>query len=210
MNIKEEISSIVLPAESKFKERSSLFIGKAFPVENENEFALEFSVIKKNYYDATHLCYAFKLKDDSFKYSDAGEPNGTAGIRIYNAIEHFSLVDVGVVVIRYFGGTKLGIGPLGKAYFRSAEDVLSSAEKVIKKPFKEIIIKTGFEFISTIHHYLPQFNAVIKNVEYSNTVLFSIEINPSAIINLCKLLNEASRGNIEISESDGVVYKTLR
>ena len=209
MSIKEEITSIVSLPEASFKEKGSLFIGKAFPIETEDEFETKLLAFRKEYYDATHHCFAYKLKDDQFRYSDAGEPNGTAGIRIYNAIEHFNLYDVGVIVVRYFGGTKLGVGPLGKAYYKSAEEVLASAVKVIKKPFKKIAITTGFDYISTIHHYLPLFNAVIVNVDYSNVVSFIVEINSSSTKKLRELLIVATNGNVELSESEEIFYRTI-
>ncbi len=111
---------------AEYKEKSSLFIAKAFPVSSEEEFESGLQAIKKEHYKARHHCYAFRLPD-LFRYSDAGEPSGTAGIRILNAIDHFNMMYAGIVVVRYFGGVKLGAGPLGKAYYTSAYDSLKDA-----------------------------------------------------------------------------------
>lgn len=207
MIVREEIKTIKSPSETKFKEKGSLFIGKAFPVETDDDFSFVLNNIKKEYYDATHHCFAYKLKDDSFKYSDAGEPNGTAGIRIFYAIEHFALVDVCVIVIRYFGGTKLGVGPLGKAYYKSAEDVLTCASPITKKAYQKVLIKTGFQFISSVHHFLPQFDAIISDVHYSDEVKFIIELFPSQIDKLKEVLIEACSGNIEVKEEKGIYFR---
>ncbi|MBZ0199185.1 MAG: YigZ family protein [Ignavibacteriaceae bacterium] len=207
MTAKEEIKTIASHSETKFKEKGSLFIGKAFSVETEDDFSSELLKLKKDYYDASHLCFAYKLKDDTFKYSDAGEPGGTAGIRIYNAIEHFSVVDIGVVVIRYFGGTKLGVGPLGKAYYKSAEYVIACSTLITKKAYKKVIIKTGFQFISSVHHYLPLFDAIISDVQYSNDVIFVIELFPSQIKKLKEVLTEACSGNIELKVEDNTFFR---
>lgn len=137
MNYPEKILTVDNFAEVTYKEKSSVFIGQVCHCEIENEAANILKSIKKKYYDATHHCYAYKLITEQFKYSDDGEPNGTAGIRILNAIEHFNLINVIVVITRYYGGTKLGVGPLGKAYYTSAHDVLEEAKKVGKSSFSE-------------------------------------------------------------------------
>ena len=116
MNYPEKILTLDNFAEVTYKEKSSVFRGQVYHCETDNEAANILAQTKKKYYDATHHCFAFKLITEKFKYSDDGEPNGTAGIRILNAIEHFDLINVMVVITRYYGGTKLGFGPLGKAY----------------------------------------------------------------------------------------------
>ncbi|MDZ7765436.1 MAG: YigZ family protein [Melioribacteraceae bacterium] len=97
-----------------------MFIGYAAPCKNDEEAEQILEGKKKQYYDATHNCYAYKILPESIKYLDDGEPSGTAGIRILNAIQHFDLTNLIVISTRYFGGTKLGVGPLGKAYYNSA------------------------------------------------------------------------------------------
>ncbi|MEO8398771.1 MAG: YigZ family protein [Ignavibacteriaceae bacterium] len=138
MIYKEQITTVTDFHSSKSKEKNSIFIGQVFPLESEIEFHKILEEVKRDLYDASHHCYAYRLKNDLFKYSDDGEPSGSAGVRILNAIEHFDLKDVLVIVNRYFGGTKLGIGPLGKAYFDSAFQVLNQAKKITKHAFLKI------------------------------------------------------------------------
>src|ERR1035437_8880518 len=126
MSIIKPIRSIEGFTEAGIKEKGSAFTGQAYFMSDSDECVKKLNKIIKQFYDATHHCYCYKLNSGEAKYSDNGEPSGTAGIRILNAIEHFDLTDILVVVIRYFGGTKLGVGPLGKAYYESALNVLKS------------------------------------------------------------------------------------
>ena len=154
MHFPEKILTVDNFSEATYKEKSSVFMGQVYHCETENEAGKILELIKKKYYDASHHCFAYKFINDQFKYSDDGEPNGTAGIRILNAIEHFNLMNVIVVIIRYYGGTKLGVGPLGKAYYTSARNVLEEAKRVEKVFFQKVIIEADFNYISHIHRIL--------------------------------------------------------
>ncbi len=114
-------------SEFKLKEKGSSFISISGPIENEKEANTFLNSIRKKYYNASHHCFSYKLADGQFRYSDDGEPNGTAGIRIYNSQNYFGLTNLITVVVRYFGGTKLGVGPLGKAYYKSSSQNLASS-----------------------------------------------------------------------------------
>ena len=113
----EEIKTIKKSAEVKFKEKGSLFLSKSYNITNVENVEDILNNLKKEFFDATHRCFAYRLNSvstaNNFRYSDDGEPSGTAGIRILNAIDHFELQNCLIAVIRYFGGTKLGVGPLG-------------------------------------------------------------------------------------------------
>jgi putative IMPACT (imprinted ancient) family translation regulator len=125
----KNFQTIKEPNESRIKEKSSIFIGRAFPIKSTNEAEKILGKVKQEFYDASHHCFAYKLIDGNVKSSDAGEPPGTAGVRILNAIKHFKLNNILLIMVRYFGGTKLGIGPLGKAYYQCAFKILESARK---------------------------------------------------------------------------------
>ena len=98
------------------------------------------------------LC--FQISNGTVRYSDAGEPSGTAGIRIQNAIEHFNLSNLLIIVSRIFGGIKLGVGPLGKAYYQSAYNVLNDSKITTKQLFQKVTISSNFDHISLIHRIL--------------------------------------------------------
>ena len=159
----EQIKTIEKFSQKNYKEKGSEFIGRVYHVEQEKEIVETLNKLKKKYYNATHHCYAYKLLNGKIKYSDDGEPGGSAGIRILKAIEHFDLVNQLVVVTRYFGGTKLGVGPLGKAYYTSAYDVLERSEIVVKTLYYTIYITSyirnyAIDSVFIIYHILIHCN----------------------------------------------------
>ena len=198
MHFPEKILTVDNFAEVAYKEKSSVFTGRVYHCETENEAASILEPIKKKYYDASHHCFAYKLIGKQFKYSDDGEPNGTAGIRILNAIEHFNLINVIVVIIRYYGGTKLGVGPLGKAYYNSALDVLKEAKKLEKVLFQKVNIEADFKYTSHIHRILSNYNATIENSEYKEKANFECFIMPSDLSKITFQLTDISKGEIKI------------
>jgi len=207
MNYPEKILTVDNFAEVTYKEKSSVFIGQVYHCEMENEAANILEPIKKKYYNASHHCFAYKLISEQFKYSDDGEPNGTAGIRILNAIEHFNLINVMVVIFRYYGGTKLGVGPLGKAYYTSAYDVLEKAKKLEKVLFQKIIIEADFSYTSHIHRILVNHNATIENSEYQEKAIFECFIMPSELNKITFQLTNISKGEITIIDTEVNYYK---
>lgn len=154
MNLPEKIKTIVSPTEFKLKEKGSIFIAKSFPIISEDDANNLLNQQRKEFYDATHHCYSYKLQNRIFKYSDDGEPNGTAGIRIFNAQNHFELTNILTIVIRYFGGTKLGVGPLGKAYYESAFNSINQNEIIEKELYQNIVIEYDFSQSKTVHHLI--------------------------------------------------------
>ena len=133
--------SIAARSEGLFKDNGSRFIALAYPVETEDEVREIVAGLKKEYHDARHHCYAYRLgyKGDRFRANDDGEPSGSAGRPILGQIDSMGLSDVLVVVVRYFGGIKLGIPGLIRAYRTSTADALGQAdivEKVAGKRFR--------------------------------------------------------------------------
>ncbi len=209
MQAPEIIKTLKKAAENTYKVKGSEFIARAFPVISENDVLTFLEEIKKLNYDASHHCYAYRLKDDSFRYSDAGEPSGTAGIRILNAIDHFGIFDVLIIVTRYFGGTKLGVGPLGKAYYLSAELLLKECTFQEERPFNRVIIECGFSFLSLVHRELSNHSAIIDNISYGETVSFVTLVPPEETEVLKSLLIDSSKGNIEIKTDYKVLYHII-
>ena len=134
MAAKDTYKSIAAPSEGLFKDLGSRFIARAYPVESEEEIKDIVAAIRKEYHDARHHCYAYRLglEGDVWRAADDGEPAGSAGRPILGQIDSAGLSDVLVVVIRYFGGIKLGIPGLIRAYKTSTADALAQA-RVIEK-----------------------------------------------------------------------------
>lgn len=163
--------------ETELKEKGSLFIAKAAPVKDAAEAEEYIKLMKRDYYNATHHCSAYRIFPGDEKYSDDGEPSGTAGIRILNAIDHFDLFNLVLVVIRNFGGTKLGVGLLGKTYYKSAFSALEISKSIIVKEYVEGKIIHNFEETSIAHKLLNDYNAsiILNSFEEKPAIIFHIE-----------------------------------
>lgn len=206
MNEIKEIKTIKKSAEIRFKEKGSLFIGEAYFITTDNEVTSILEKTKKKFFDSTHHCFAYKLACGDVKFSDDGEPNGTAGKRILNSIEHFDLVNCLVIVTRYFGGTKLGVGPLGKAYYTAAAQTLESSEFTIQKPYSIITIKCDFSFLNLLHRSLSKHDSKIIETKYDPSVSFVCYINSNEKNLFTTELIEASNGKVEISSTNDVIF----
>jgi uncharacterized YigZ family protein len=132
----QEISE---PSEGLFKDRGSKFFAHAYPVWSEDDIKLALDELKKKYYDARHHCYSWVLHPDksAYRMNDDGEPSSTAGRPIYGQLQSYNLTNILVVVVRYFGGTKLGVPGLINAYKTAAKEALENAE-IIEKLIKDV------------------------------------------------------------------------
>jgi len=137
------------PAQGHYKEKGSKFLGFAFPVSSESEIKEQLELLRKQYFDARHHCYAYVLGADKtkFKAHDDGEPNHSASDPILGQIRSKNLTNLLVVVVRYFGGVKLGVGGLMQAYKSAAEEALSQATVKEVEVMKKIELK--FEYSRT-------------------------------------------------------------
>ncbi|MGN1211035.1 MAG: IMPACT family protein [Candidatus Cryptobacteroides sp.] len=144
--IKDTFRSISAPAEGLFKDNGSRFIALAYPVVSEDEIKEIIDGLKKEYHDARHHCYAWRLGylGDRFRANDDGEPSSSAGRQILSQIDANSLSDILVVVVRYFGGIKLGIPGLIRAYRTSTADALSKAEIITKTAVNRYRVTFGY------------------------------------------------------------------
>lgn len=150
--IRDSYRSISGPAEGLFKDNGSRFISFAFPVETENEVKSIVGDLKKKYHDARHHCYAYRLGylGDRFRANDDGEPSSSAGRPILGQIDSKGLSDVLVVVVRYFGGIKLGVPGLIRAYKTSTAEALEKAGSVEKVAGKWFRVSFGYEAMNSV------------------------------------------------------------
>lgn len=203
----EEFKTIKIFNEYSVKEKNSIFNAKAFPVDTEEKANKILTEIRKKYYDASHHCFAFKLINQKFKYSDDGEPNGTAGIRILNAIDHFNLLNILVIVTRYFGGKKLGAGLLGKTYYSSAFEVLQNSKIITKKAHKKISVISDFNNINIVHKTAEKFNGKVINSRFTTKAFFYCLVRIKEAEQFKKYLEEISNGKIEIKIENEIIYQ---
>ncbi len=172
-----KFKTIAKPSEGFFKDRNSKFYAFAFPVENEEDIAKYRNDLRKKYHDARHHVYAFVLGEDKniYRSSDDGEPHNSSGPPVLNAIKSFDLTNVLVVVVRYFGGKKLGIPGLINAYRTAAEDALNNAEIIEKIPVISLKLSFGFDKMNEVMKFIKQNSLKILKQDYSDTCSISIE-----------------------------------
>ncbi|WP_426276168.1 IMPACT family protein [Chryseobacterium sp. S-02] len=149
------------------KEKGSKFIGFAYPVNNEEELKNALEKVRTEHPKATHHCYAFRmgLNGENYRANDDGEPSGSAGLPIYNQLLAHEITNVLVISVRYYGGTKLGVSGLVKAYKESAKITLEEANIAIKELETDIEIQFNFNQQNTIFTLLSKFDAKILNFD---------------------------------------------
>lgn len=150
-----------------YKDKGSKFIGYLFHVTSEEEVKDSLEQVKKKYHDARHWCYAYRLDFDGVRYrvNDDGEPSNTAGQPIYGQLLAFGVTNVLIVVVRYFGGVKLGVGGLIKAYRTCAEQTLQEAEIIEKIIKKELVITSSYEHVNKVMRLIKMYNLEISKQE---------------------------------------------
>lgn len=162
---------------TEIKIKASRFIGTATPVKSREEAEEKLNDIRSEFYDANHNCYAYKIGYDEkeFRYSDDGEPSGSAGKPIYFTLDKFDLSDILLVVTRYFGGTKLGVGGLVRAYSDSAENVLNQCEQKTIHRTKIVEIETDYHHLGLIKRILDK-EAISFEEEYTDKVMIKANL----------------------------------
>ena len=179
----DQYKSIAAPAEGLFKDNGSRFIAFAYPVETEEDVKELVSALKKEYHDARHHCFAYRLgyKGDVWRASDDGEPSGSAGRPILGQIDSLGLSDVLVVVVRYFGGIKLGIPGLIRAYKTSTADALSSAQVVEKIAGKRFRIHFDYLAMNAVMKVLKDMDLAQSKQDFGERCSLEVRVRLSAV-----------------------------
>lgn len=151
-------------------------MGHLFPIESEDDFHKELDEIKSKYPDATHHCYGWRVNPSQPKEfsSDDGEPSGTAGLPILNQLKSFEVVNAGIVVVRYYGGTKLGKSGLIEAYGRGAQLCLESANLISIKPVQLFEIRYPYPEENTINKLINDYELKVMESEYLEHVMLKV------------------------------------
>ncbi len=181
--------------------KGSKFIASLFPVSSKEQAESILEKVRKQYYDATHNCFAFRVYPDIERNSDDGEPSNTAGKPIMSVIKGNELFNTLVVVTRYFGGTKLGVGGLIKAYGESAKKAVESVNTVFLESIKTLKVIVGFNEVNYIYHLTRQDGVKIVKEEYSNDgVYFTIRIKADMLEQIKENLRDKLNRVPEIEE----------
>ena len=191
----------------EIEEKKSVFIANTAPVQTEEEALAFIESMKKKYWDARHNCYAYVLgeKAQIVRFSDDGEPSGTAGKPILEVLLGMEVRNLVVVVTRYFGGTLLGTGGLVRAYTQATQAGMAASDICIMRRGVLLKITTDYSGISRIQHILGQRKITIEEAEYTDVVLLKIKIPCEDEEQIRKEITEATAGKAQI-EKDGDVY----
>ena len=159
-----------------YKEKNSKFFGYVFPIASEEEIKTHLEILRKKHHGAVHFCYAFQIGTDKIQYraNDDGEPSNSAGMPIYGQIQSFDVTNVLVVVVRFFGGIKLGVGGLISAYKNSAQLALEASE----------IIEKTIDFHFTITFDYKNMNKVMRIIKKKNLQITSQKMKENCVIEI--------------------------
>ena len=185
--------TIEAPAEAIYKEKSSKFLAFAYPVADEEEIRSRLEALRKRYYDATHHCYAWRLgpHGETFRANDDGEPSGTAGKPILGQMLSAGITDCLVAVVRYFGGTKLGVPGLIAAYRESAAAAIAAARIVERTVDREIRVRFPYVAMNDIMRVVKEEQPRIGEQTFANLCTMRLAIRESRAAGLIEKLRKA-------------------
>ncbi|HEX9599883.1 MAG TPA: YigZ family protein [Mariniflexile sp.] len=174
-----------------FKEKNSKFFGYAYPVLNEDDVKLHIDALKKEHHAARHWCYAYQLGTENILYraNDDGEPSNSAGMPIYGQIQSFEVTNILIVVVRYFGGIKLGVGGLISAYRTTAQLTLEEATIVEKTINVDYIIAFGYKNMNTVMRIIKEKNLNITHQKLEMDCQITISVRKNEAESVFKTFN---------------------
>ena len=186
MSNEDTYHSLATTSEGFYREKGSKFYAHAYPTTSEEEVKVRLEELRQQYHDARHHCYAFVLKplegqEEYFRANDDGEPSHSAGDPILGQIRSLDLYDVLVVVVRYFGGTKLGVGGLVNAYKTAAADALAHNRVVSKVYQEEIAIRFDYTATSQVQQTLHQYALEIAEQQFAQDCYYRLRVPRSQV-----------------------------
>jgi uncharacterized YigZ family protein len=190
--LKDTYNTIATPsAEILYKEKNSKFFGYAFPVTNEEEIKTHLEQLKKQHHGAVHFCYAYQLGTETltFRANDDGEPSNSAGMPIYGQIQSFDVTNILVVVVRFFGGIKLGVGGLISAYRTAAQMALEEAEIIEKTIDVHLLISFDYKNMNKVMRVIKEKNLDIINQKMNESCQIEIATRKKNVENTIDIFN---------------------
>lgn len=193
--------TIASPCEAELKEKSSRFLAYAAPVASREEAERLMEQIRRTHFDASHHCYAYRIgigSEEVTRAVDDGEPAGSAGKPILSVIQGEDLTNVLVAVTRWFGGIKLGVGGLARAYAESTKRVLELCQRITCYETTVLEIEFPYQKLSPILKVVEQFTASVISTDYADTVRLYAKIRRSRAESFIAALQNAAAGRIKI------------
>ena len=186
------------PAESEFMEKRSRFISHIWPVESEEQAQQYIKEMKARYYDARHNCWCYRIGHAIARYSDDGEPQGTAGQPMLKVLEREEVTNVCCVVTRYFGGILLGAGGLTRAYSKGAKDALIASGIAVMGAWARVKVPCTYPLFQRVKLEIESANGVVDDVQYGADVVLAVSLPAEQTEGLQRRLTELSAGGIAV------------
>jgi uncharacterized YigZ family protein len=186
--------------EDEFIEKKSRFIGRVWPVETEEEALAKIQEMKKKHYDATHNCWAYIIRDGAVRFSDDGEPGGTAGMPILQVLQREELNNIVCVVTRYFGGILLGAGGLVRAYTKGAKIAVDAAGKSMKRIWTVLYLPCPYSFYERIRLEAESFGGIIRDTKFGAEVELELLFPEAQTCRFLERLTDMTSGSVEAME----------
>lgn len=163
-------------AQAEYIEKKSRFIGQVFPITTEQEAKATIERVRRQHYDARHNCWCYIIRNGAERYSDDGEPQGTAGIPMLEVLRRQNMTNCVCVVTRYFGGVLLGAGGLLRAYTKSAGDALAAAGTSVVRPWSCMDVPCSYSGAERLKTECAAMGGIVEDVEYSSSVTLKVLI----------------------------------
>lgn len=186
--------------EDEFIEKKSRFIGRIWPVETEEEALARIQEMKKKHYDATHNCWAYIIRDGAVRFSDDGEPGGTAGMPVLQVLQREGLFNVVCVVTRYFGGILLGAGGLVRAYTKGAKIAVDAAGKSMKRVWTVLYVPCPYSFYERVRLEAEAFGGIVRKADFGAEVELELLFPEAKTQEFLDRLTDMTAGTVESME----------
>ena len=186
--------------EEEFVEKKSRFIGRIWPVETEEEALRKIQEMKKKHYDATHNCWAYVIRDGAVRFSDDGEPGGTAGMPMLQVLQREELYNVVCVVTRYFGGILLGAGGLVRAYTKGAKIAVDAAGKSMKRVWTALYLPCPYSYYERVKLAVAAFDGLIRKTDYGAEIELEVLFPEGRTQAFLTHLRDMTSGTVEAME----------
>ena len=186
---------------SEYIEKKSRFLGLVLPVTTEAEARAQLEAVKKREYDARHNCWAYVLHTGQKRYSDDGEPQGTAGQPMLKVLEREEVTNVCCVVTRYFGGILLGAGGLTRAYSKGAKDALIASGIAVMGAWARVKVPCTYPLFQRVKLEIESANGVVDDVQYGADVVLAVSLPAEQTEGLQRRLTELSAGQLEMVQA---------
>ena len=194
--------------EDEFYEKKSHFIGRLWPVETEEAALEKIQQMKKQHYDATHNCWAYIIRDGAVRFSDDGEPGGTAGMPMLQVLQREGLYNIVCVVTRYFGGILLGAGGLVRAYTKGAKIAVDAAGKSMKRVWTVVYLPCPYTFYERVKLLIAEFGGIIRETEFGAEVELELLFPEANVPAFFEKLTDMTSGTVEGMET-GKEYRAF-